>query len=244
MRPARIEVTADGDVLLDGDAAHARRLPDAAGRVRVALTYRTTLRGGDDVRTEVVVAPGRRLELVETGGTAAPDMHGGRATWVVDVRLGEHAVLVWPSLPVVVADGADVQRLTHVDLAAGARVVLRETLVLGRPGQGGGRVRTTVRSRLADASLLRETFVAEPAGTFGALDPGGPRSLDTVLVLGARLTHPGALQLDGPGTVLRTLARTPHGGLCHALAAAVEAVTAPSRTAPVHAVHPRAVAAR
>jgi len=84
--------------------------------------------------------------------------------------------------------------------------VLRETLVLGRTGEAGGRVRTTVRARLDDRPLLVETFVAEPATVVDPALLGGARCLDTVLVLGARLDHPGALQLQREGTMLRAMA--------------------------------------
>lgn len=268
MTRTRVAVTADGRVDLDGDVLVPHRLPDEDGRVRVLLVpSHALLVAGDEVRIEVTVAAGRALEVIESCGTVAHDMRGGRAAWFVDVRLDEDAVLVWPSRPFVVADGADVLRLTHVDLAAGARVVLRETLVMGRTGGTGGRVRTTVRARLADRPLLAETIVAEPAGVLDAplldtglldaapLDPAllgtppvdDPRCLDTLLVLGARLEHPGAMQLDGEGTMLRaTLPRPGTGGagLADAVAAAVGMVAArlptPRRAAePVAAPAPR-----
>ncbi|MBO0901244.1 urease accessory protein UreD [Cellulomonas sp. zg-ZUI222] len=206
MTRTRVVVTADGDVEVGGDVARARRLADEHGRVRVALLGPTgPLDARDDVRIEVDVAPGRSLELVELTGAAAHDMAGGRATWLVDVRLGADAVLLWPSLPFLVADGADVLRLTHVDLAPGARVVLRETLVLGRPGERAGRVRSTVRARLAEQPLLAETVVLEPAPALDPLLADGGRRLDTLLLLGARLDLPGALQLEGEGTMLRAV---------------------------------------
>jgi len=218
----RVAVTADGRVELEGDVVRARRLPDEHGRARVALiASQALLLAGDDVRIDVEVAAGRALEIVEVTGTVAYDMRGGRATWIVDVRLAQDAVLVWPSLPFVVANGADVLRLTHVDLAPGARVVLRETLVLGRTGEAGGRVRTTVRAHQADRPLLVETFVMEPASV---LDPAlldGARCLDTLLVLGARLDHPGALQLERPGSMLRGMSTRAHDAdLADVLAAA------------------------
>ncbi|GIG38838.1 urease accessory protein UreD [Cellulomonas phragmiteti] len=226
MTRTRVALTADGRVELDGDVVRARRLPDEHGRTRVALVAsQALLLAGDRVRIEVEVAAGRSLEIVEVTGTVAYDMRGGQATWLVDVRLAAGAVLVWPSLPFVVADGADVLRLTHVELAAGARAVLRETLVLGRTGETGGRVRTTVRARLDDRPLLVETFVAEPAAVVDPALLGGSRCLDTVLVLGARLEHPCALQLDGEGTMLRGMSVHAHDAdLGDVLAAAVGVV--------------------
>jgi len=233
----RVAVTAAGDVELEGDLVTARRLPCEHGRARVALLAPPAPAGGD-LRMDVEVAPGRALEIVESTGTGTHDVLGPRTTWLADVRLGRDAVLVWPSLPVVVGEGADVLRLTHVELAPGARVVLRETLVLGRRGEAGGRVRTTVRARMADRPLLSETFVAEPAPPMiGELDavldavtgtrdpqdgtaavhgdrqpPEHEQRLDTLLVLGARLDHPGALQLEREGTMLRGPGARAHDG--------------------------------
>ncbi|MBF0689156.1 MAG: urease accessory protein UreD [Cellulomonas sp.] len=233
----RVAVTAEGDVELAGDLVSARRLPAEHGRARVALLAPPAPVGGD-LRIEVDVAPGRALEIVESTRTGTHDVNGPRTTWLAHVRLGQDAVLIWPSLPVVVGDGADVLRLTHVELAQGARVVLRETLVLGRTGEAGGRVRTTVRARLADRPLLSETFVAEPAPPMiGELDavldavslirdpqdamaaahrdrqpPVQEQRLDTLLVLGARLHHPDALQLEREGTMLRGPEARAHDG--------------------------------
>lgn len=234
MTPTRITLTEDDRLELTGDVLRARRLPDEDGRVRVALVAsQALLLAGDDVRIEVAVAAGRSLEVVEVTGTVAYDMRGRQATWLVDVRLDADAVLVWAGLPFVVADGADVLRITHVELAAGARAVLRETLVLGRTGQAGGRVRTTVRARLDDRPLHVETFVAEPASVLDPALLGGARCLDTLLVLGVRLDHPHAFQLDGEGTMLRGMSAHAHDAdLGDALAAAVRAVAPPPLPAP------------
>ncbi|MBO3096302.1 urease accessory protein UreD [Cellulomonas dongxiuzhuiae] len=217
----RVALTADGDLEVAGEALEACRLPDERGRVRVALVSAGCAeRNG---RIEVEVAPGRGLEIVEVTGTGTHDVRRTRTQWLLDVRLGRDAVLVWPSLPIVVADGADVLRLTHVDLATGARVVLRETLVLGGAGAAGGRIRSTIRARLDDRPLLAETFVAEPA----PLLVGAPaeRRLETLLVLGARLDHPEAMQLEREGTMLRGPAARVHDGDLAALVPAAGRAT-------------------
>lgn len=241
----RIALTATGDVEVEGETVAAHRLPSADGRTRVALVAPSAT-DDHDGRVEVDVAAGRALEIVEVTGSGTHDVEHVRAQWLVDLRLGRDAVLVWPSLPIVVAAGADVMRLMHADLAPGARVVLRETLVVRSPGREGGRVRSTIRARLDDRPLLAETFVVEPSlPVVGTLDavlgpapplPGpsgatlpGPRPssgdeqrLDTLLVLGARLGHPEALQLEREGSMLRgPAARTHDDDLGHLVGAAV-----------------------
>lgn len=222
----RICVTAAGDLEVTSDVLDAYRLPDVGARLRVALVVPPDLQGpggradAQNGRIDVEVAAGRALEIVEVTGIGRHAVQHARTQWLVDVRLAQDALLVWPTLPIVVAEGADVLRLTHVDLASGARVVMRETLVLSRAGRTGGRIRSTVRAWLGASPLLADTFVVEPSASLAStLHPAlatvdddavpGPRPpadevrLDTLLVLGARLDHPDALQLDEEGSVLR-----------------------------------------
>ena len=222
----RVVLDAAGGLEVTSDVLQAYRLPDADDRTRVALVVPRELQGPDGRadaqhgRIDVDVAAGRELEIVEVTGLGTHAVEHARTQWLVDVRLAQGAVLVWPTLPIVVAEGADVLRLMHVDLAPDARVVMRETLVLSRAGRTGGRIRSTIRARLDGRPLLADTFVVEPsaplvstlhpalATTAGGTLPG-PRSpsdevrLDTLLVLGARLDHPDALQLEQEGSVLR-----------------------------------------
>ena len=192
---------------LRGGLLVARRLPARDGAVRVALVASTAmLLAGDRVRVGVRVAAGHRLEVVETAGTVAYAMHGRSAEWDVSVRLGPGASLVWAGQPMVVADGADVRRTTVVDLDEGSVAVLREPLVLGRTGQRGGRLLTRTRACHAGRPLLVESLRLDPGTREDPAILGGARCVDTLSVLGARLPQlPGVLQLDGPGSLARSL---------------------------------------
>ena len=116
--------------------------------MRVALVpEQAVLLAGDQVTVAVRVGAGQRLEIVEPGGTVAYAMRGGQARWDVRVVVEEGGSLVWHGEPFVVAQGADVVRSTTIDLAPGACLRLRETLVLGRSGEAPGSLvsRTDVR---------------------------------------------------------------------------------------------------
>lgn len=227
--------TADGRVRVDltGGLLACRRLPDEDGTVRIALVAtQALLLAGDHVRIAVDVGDGLALEVVEVTGTVAYDMQGGSATWTVDARVGADGLLVWDALPFVVATGADVHRTATLDLAAGARAVLRETFVLGRTGEEGGRLVTTTRARLAGRPLLVETLTVDPDARRDPAVLGGARCLDTLTVLGARYDDDppaGAdvLQLDRPGTLVRTFGSDAHTG---DLAAAVDRARHDART--------------
>ena len=114
--------------------------------LRVALIgIHMMLLGGDDVRIEVAVGPGVTLEVIEPAGMVAYDAEGVASRWSLDAVLGEGSALIWDGAPFVVAGGSNVFRKTRVRLGAGARVLLRETLVLGRSGEAGGALRSVTR---------------------------------------------------------------------------------------------------
>jgi urease accessory protein len=98
------------------------------------------LLAGDAVCIDVYVGPGALLDLQEPAGTVAYDMRGGHATWDVRITLAAGASLLWGGEPFVVSAGADVRRRTLVTLGEGARLALRETVVLGRHGEEPGRL--------------------------------------------------------------------------------------------------------
>jgi urease accessory protein len=131
------------------------------------------------VALSVEVDDGLDLTLLDVGGTVAYDGAGQACRWDVDVRLGVGARLTWAGLPLVVASGADVTRTTTVRLGAGSRLLLRETTVLGRTGERGGRV--VVRSVVHDddGPVLVEELAADGAAPVpGILGPH--RVLDTL----------------------------------------------------------------
>ncbi|WP_154796086.1 urease accessory protein UreD [Occultella kanbiaonis] len=193
------------------------------GGARVALVATgALLLGGDEVRIDVEVAPGGWLEVVETAGTVAYDAGGTPSGWHVRAHLGEGARLSWCGLPLVVADGAHVRRSTELTLAAHARALLRETLVLGRAGETGGLLRATTRATLDGTDLLVEDLDLAPAARTAPGVLGELRVLDTTLALGWRPVEVRAgrrYDLDGPGAFVRHLGADTHSGTGPALAA-------------------------
>lgn len=186
---------------------------DADG-ARVALVATTALLlGGDHVEFDVRVGPGGWLDVVETAGTVAYDAQGAPSSWTVRARVAAGGRLTWSGEPFVIADGANVHRVTDIELAAGATACLRETLVFGRVGEVGGALRSGTRARLDGADLLVEDLELPDAASRrrpGLL--GGCRVIDTVLLLGAPAAPVPALptgtryDLAGPGTLARVLA--------------------------------------
>lgn len=163
----------------------AQRLHGSTDRARVALLGQTALLlGGDQVGVEVEVGPGAVLELTDIAATVAYHGRGRSAHWQTTVRLGLGARLSYAGAPLVVSDGADVTRSLTVDLAEGASAWLRETVVLGRAGEVGGRLDTSALLRRSGEEFCRERLILDPRtrGRPGIL--AGVRVLDSLLVLG------------------------------------------------------------
>ncbi|WP_154344837.1 urease accessory protein UreD [Agromyces kandeliae] len=168
------------------------------------------LLGGDVVHVEVDVGPDSTLELEDVGGTVAYPATGAASRWTLDARVGSGGTLLWRALPLVVAEGARVERRTELGLDTGARAVIRETIVLGRQGESGGTLTSQVSIADADGPVLFETLEVDGS----APEPGvlGPaRVLDAVVAVGFRPgAEPGAMQLDQPGAVARHLGDQTH----------------------------------
>jgi urease accessory protein len=190
-------------------------------RCRVALLATTALLlGGDTVELDVEVRAGACLDLFDVAGTVAYSGRGVPAGWHVRVTVAEGATLRYAGEPFVVADGADVTRTLDLDVGAGGGVLLRDTVVLGRSGERGGRLRSRTSVCVGGAPVLREDQDLDPDRDRCAPGLLGPhRVLDTVLRLGPGLPPPvdavSYALVGGAGTVTRwlgsSLAESPLG---------------------------------
>ncbi|WES63993.1 urease accessory protein UreD [Microbacter sp. GSS18] len=221
MRPTVVEVAPRGDGVtcsLEGDLVIPRLIRRRGRSVDVALVAgRAMLLPGDDVRMRISVGEGCTLGLVDIGGLVVYGRDGepGDASqWHAGVDLGTDAHLVWDSLPTVITDAGVLTRSLTVRLAAGASARVRETLVLGRTDERGGRLRADTDVADADGPLLRETLeVGGRDHVPGVL--GAARVMDGIISIGDHAAigdAPGAARLDleRGGTVLRYLGADAH----------------------------------
>ena len=187
----------------DADGARVSLVPEGA-----------LLLAGDAISIDVSVGPGVRLDLNEPGGTVAYAMGGDCASWDVSIDLAPSATLVWAGEPFVVSQGARVDRHTSITVGEGARLALRETVVLGRHNERPGSLRQDLAVTSSDGTpMLAESLAVGPDS--GRLLIGGSRVISTVLLLGERLppTHNGTrLELEAEGTCVRTLSTDAHRG--------------------------------
>ncbi|WP_327358195.1 urease accessory protein UreD [Streptomyces sp. NBC_01304] len=172
---ARITARPDGrggtalPVLESSGPLAVRRTRGEAGQARVMLVGAMSAPlGGDRLRVEVRVEAGARLRIGSAAATIAlPGQHGAPAHYDVRLYVGAGAELHWMPEQLISAAGSELQVTTRVELAEGARLVLREEQVLGRTGEAPG----TLTSRLTLCGAGRVLLDQELACGPGA--PGG-----------------------------------------------------------------------
>ena len=157
------------------DAVQACVLPTQAGPL-----------SGDHDRVRIVVGAHATLVVRPIAATLA--LPGAARTLLeLDIAVGPGGRLVLAEPPLVVAAGADVERSTRVTLAAGAVAALRDTVVLGRAGEPGGRLVSTLRVSDDDGVVLHDALRLAPATSSRdahvSLAPGD-RVVGTLCLLG------------------------------------------------------------
>jgi urease accessory protein len=149
--------------------------------------------GGDELALRILVGAGAFLRLrTAAASIALPGPDGRESVLRVSVSVAAGGRLEYLPEPVVVSAKARHATLVSVTLAAGASLLLRDELLLGRHGETGGSARTVLRVDYAGRPLLRQSLSV--SGT-------DPVSLGPAVLSGHRAV--GSLLLvnspDGPG---------------------------------------------
>ena len=180
------------------DAVQACVLPTQAGPL-----------SGDHDRARIVVGADATLVVRPVAATLA--LPGAARTRLdLDIEVGAGGRLVLEDPPLIVAASAHVERKTTVRLAAGAVVALRETIVLGRAGEAGGRLVSTLRVNDGEGVVLHDALRLDPATSLQdahvALAPGH-RVAGTLCLLGLAAPGEPRLALARGGALRRVTAR-------------------------------------
>lgn len=156
----------------------------APGRITLLRTQAGPLAGDHD-RVEIVVQSGTLHVEPVAANVALPGSE--RTVLELDVIVGAGAHLFLEDAPLVVAEGADVTRTTTIRLEPGATATVLDVVILGRAGEGRGRLRSLLRADGPDGVILHDAFDVDPEtwaqDAYVALAPGH-RALATVLRLG------------------------------------------------------------
>ncbi len=154
--------------------------------------------GGDRLALDVRVGADAVLVVRSAGATIVQPGRGSEpARWDFGVVVGPAASLDWAPEPTIVTARADYRTSLRVELAAGARAVVREVVVLGRHGCSGGRYRGRLDVIVGGVPLLAHTTLldgADPAlcgpggiaggravGTLVVVDPHVPAAADALV---------------------------------------------------------------
>nr|AQT39088.1 UreD [Streptomyces sp.] len=177
--------------VLESNGPLALRRTRAAGpgaRVTVVGAMSAPL-GGDRLTVEARVEAGARLTVDSAAATVAlpgagPDPQP--AGYAVELAVGEGAELRWLPEQLISAYGSELHMATRVELAATARLVLREEQILGRHGESTGTLATRLTVRRAGRPLFDQQLAygpGAPGGWDGAAVLGGHRAVGQLLLV-------------------------------------------------------------
>ncbi len=180
---------------------------------------------GDRVALSVGVGAGASLTVRSTAASVALGAHGDdHSEFLVEAEVGAGGELRWLPEPTVASAGCHHRYLARIRLGAGARLVWRDELVLGRHGEGPGRLTSRIDIDAAGVPLLRHELRVGPGepGWEGPAITGGAGAVGMVVVIGPRdragAPPPGAwrspeaamLPLAGGGAVMSAMASGAH----------------------------------
>ncbi|MFZ4187609.1 urease accessory protein UreD [Streptomyces pseudogriseolus] len=142
--------------------------------------------GGDHFTLRADVGAGARLRVGSAAATLAlPGQHGGQARQDVGITVAAGGELHWLPEPLISVTGSELAVRTLVDLEPGARLVLREELVLGRTGEEPGRLTSRLTVRLDGRPVLDQELDCGPGAPGGWDGPavlGGHRAVGQLVV--------------------------------------------------------------
>ena len=149
------------------------------------ITLRTTLDGvhlvgsgagplgGDVLGLEVRVGPAARLHLASVAATLVqPGPSGAPSHLGIELDVGEGAALLMRPNPAILVRGCDHRATTRARLAAGATLLWRDEVVLGRHAEPGGSVLQRLDVEVDGEPILR-TETAMGVRWPGSLGGGG-----------------------------------------------------------------------
>lgn len=186
------------------------------------------LASGDDLTFSVKLRPGTRSLATTQTAERAYRAKGPTARVQVILQVGEGGWLDWLPQETILFDGARLDRLTQIDLAADAGCMVLEMVVLGRVAMG----ETLHHLHLSDRRVVRrgnsvahhDALALDDAGLKRLQHPAmldGNRAMATLVVVAPHATHllgPARRALEGSGVT--AAASAPPGRLVIRLLAA------------------------
>ncbi|MQA97578.1 MAG: urease accessory protein UreD [Streptosporangiales bacterium] len=155
--------------------------------------------GDDDLELDCAVGPGAALRLRSVAASLPlPGPDGGASRFAIGATVAAGGGLDLALEPTIAAAGCDHRAETRVELAEGARLRLREEIVLGRHGERPGRYTGLLHVTYAGRPLLRHALaLADDAVTTSPAVPGDARTVGMLLLAGPDVPAPDRRGHDG-----------------------------------------------
>jgi urease accessory protein len=223
----RNRVVAVAEIVADAGPGGVTRLPVLASRAPLVLRRTPSAvylvggaagpLGGDQLTLRITVGAGASLRLrTAAAAIALPGLDGLESELRVNARVAAGGRLEYLPEPVVVSAGARHATVVSVDLAAGATLLLRDEVLLGRHGEAGGTARSVLRVSYAGRPLLHQSVAVSGSdeASLGPAGLAGYRAVGMLLRAGEPVaaiapdTAPGVavMPLAGPGVLVTALA--------------------------------------
>ncbi|MDT0388886.1 urease accessory protein UreD [Streptomyces dubilierae] len=195
----------------DGPLALRRTRATGAGARVMLVGAMSGPLGGDHFTVHARVEAGATLSLGSAAATLAlPGQAKGEARYDVRLDVADHAELHWLPEQLISAQGSDLYVTTRAEVAATARLVLREEQVLGRAGERPGRLTSRLTVRVAGRLVLDQELACgpgAPAGWDGPAGLGGHRAVGQLVVVRPEFAaEPVAGRMLAEGAALMPLA--------------------------------------
>ena len=167
------------------------RLPGSTAEI-VLVNTAGGLAGGDALVQSITAEPGASLTITTQACERVYRSLGDDATAATRLVAGPDASLSYLPQETILFDGGSLSRRLDVDIADDARLLLCESVILGREAMGetvkSGRLHDRWRVRRAGQLVFADDLRIEgdiAAKTAGAASLGGGRAFATILACGA-----------------------------------------------------------
>lgn len=148
--------------------------------------------GDDHIRVRVDIDAGVAVAVRSVAATIVYAARGSGTRWDTEIHVADGARLDWRPDPVILTEHARHQVNTAVHAATGADVTLEEILVLGRAGETGGALRSTLEVTIDDAAVLCTSIDTSLPSWSGPGGVDGAAVVANRLRLAAARTEPGS----------------------------------------------------
>jgi urease accessory protein len=140
--------------------------------------------GGDHLRLDVHVGAGSSLVLTEASATLLfPGRDAARSHTDIRITVDAGATLIWLPEPVIAVRDCHHLNDVQVSMAADARLLIREEVLLGRHDEPGGRVQQQTQVTRAGSPLYSQDLQAGTATGATPVVAAANRAVGSILVV-------------------------------------------------------------